>query len=411
MNSALLTASSYALTAAWQVALFCTVGWSICRLTRSAGPVLQHRIWTATLLLAIVVPAMTILRPHLVADIGLSGLRPVSADSTAVRVMTPQNTDLVVSSTVSRLVAGLYLGALAFFAIRLGAMIYITARMIRRSHPMLSGPEADGLWQRAIEAFGVHSAALRLSPDVSGPVATGFRSPVLLFPERFFESHSRTEVLAAMGHECAHIQRRDFWKNLFYESASLLVAFHPLTWVIKARIAGTREMVCDRMAADRLLERHAYAHSLLALASTLSATRRPLSQAIGMFDARILEQRILALTNLATTMTSARRRISAAASISLLVLCAVASWSLAPAVTAQVSGSAPAAALGQVLGRTDLACTYYGFGQDRQFKGHPGTCWVGNDEHAYRCFMNEIPSQSNAQSACASKVRRALGTK
>jgi len=399
------------MTAAWQVTLFCVVGWVLARLARRAGPALQHRIWTATLLLAIVVPVMTILRPQLVIGISLPGISSGLGDSMPVRLITPPSTDLPVSSVVSRLVAGLYLGALAFFAIRLGAMIYLTARMIQRSQSMTPGSDADLLWRRAREAFSVHAAALRLSPDVSGPVATGFGSPVLLFPDRFFESHSRTEVLAALGHECAHIQRQDFWKNLLYESASLLVAFHPLAWVIKKQIAGTREMVCDQMAADRLLQRGTYAQSLIALASKLSATRTPFSQAVGMFDARILEQRIVALTN-KTRATSARRAISVAVSFSLLALCTVASWFLAPAVTAQVSGLPHAAALAQVLGRTQLACTYYGSGQDGRFRGHPGTCWVdGKDESVYRCFMNEIPSQSNAQSACAAKVRRALALK
>lgn len=43
------------------------------------------------------------------------------------------------------------------------------------------------------------------------------------------ENHSRNEIEAAITHECAHIQRDDFRKNLFYEIAGLFTLFLPLT--------------------------------------------------------------------------------------------------------------------------------------------------------------------------------------
>jgi hypothetical protein len=36
--------------------------------------------------------------------------------------------------------------------------------------------------------------------------------------------------------------RRDFEKNLFCEIASLLVAFHPVTWILKSQIAETQKV-------------------------------------------------------------------------------------------------------------------------------------------------------------------------
>jgi beta-lactamase regulating signal transducer with metallopeptidase domain len=50
-----------------------------------------------------------------------------------------------------------------------------------------------------------------------------------LLPAGFMENHSRNEIEAAITHECAHIQRDDFRKNLFYEIAGLFTLFLPLT--------------------------------------------------------------------------------------------------------------------------------------------------------------------------------------
>ena len=73
----------------------------------------------------------------------------------------------------------------------------------------------------------MHSAALLRSPDLPGPVTVGLWRPVLLLPATFIENHSRTEFLAAVAHECAHIKRNDFGKNVFYEIVGLFTDFIP----------------------------------------------------------------------------------------------------------------------------------------------------------------------------------------
>src|SRR6185437_5787070 len=82
--------------------------------------------------------------------------------------------------------------------------------------------------------------------------------------------------------------------NLFYEAASLLIAFHPVTWMLKSHIAQTREMVCDGMATERLIDSRSYTQALLRLATMVAMTSRvSTSHAIGIFDANILEKRIM----------------------------------------------------------------------------------------------------------------------
>jgi TonB family protein len=100
--------------------------------------------------------------------------------------------------------------------------------------------------------------------------------------------------MTALAHECAHAERRDFKKNLCYEVVSLMLAFHPAVWAVKAQIAQTREMVCDRMVAERVLDARAYAQSLLRLAGLMATSPRAAAvNAIGIFDANILEKRVM----------------------------------------------------------------------------------------------------------------------
>jgi beta-lactamase regulating signal transducer with metallopeptidase domain len=94
----------------------------------------------------------------------------------------------------------------------------------------------------------------------------------------------------------AHMKRRDFQKNICYEVAILLLAFHPALWFLKSQIAQTREMICDNMATEKLIDSRSYTHSLLRLATMIATSSRvSTTHAIGIFDANILEKRIMTI--------------------------------------------------------------------------------------------------------------------
>jgi hypothetical protein len=155
-------------------------------------------------------------------------------------------------------------------------------------------PDKEGLWNRCRRVFSVDDAVMLSSAKISGPVTIGFGKPVLLLPINFPERCSGDNFLAALAHECAHIKRRDFQKNLMYEVASLIIAFHPVTWMVKSQIAQTREMICDGLAIEKLIDPDSYTQSLLRLATMVfSRSRVASSHAIGIFDANILEKRVM----------------------------------------------------------------------------------------------------------------------
>jgi TonB family protein len=140
---------------------------------------------------------------------------------------------------------------------------------------------------------------------------------VLLVPDGFFAVERlgpeyREDVPAALAHECAHIARQDYVKNLLYECAAAVVAYHPASWMMRRRIAETRELVCDEMAAEAVGDRPEYAASLLRLATAMAGpAARPFyasgTQAIGVFDAGILEERVMRLTMDLPKVTRARK--------------------------------------------------------------------------------------------------------
>jgi beta-lactamase regulating signal transducer with metallopeptidase domain len=65
----------------------------------------------------------------------------------------------------------------------------------------------------------------------------------------------------------AHIRRQDFLKNLIYELFYWPLSSHPAAMFMRKQIAATRELACDEMATQRLIDPVRYAHSLIGLAT------------------------------------------------------------------------------------------------------------------------------------------------
>ncbi|HEX8422236.1 MAG TPA: M56 family metallopeptidase, partial [Pyrinomonadaceae bacterium] len=162
---------------------------------------------------------------------------------------------------------------------------------------------------------------------VEAPVTIGWRRPIIILPESFFDGNLTSEtLLSVLGHEMAHIARRDFAFNIFYEFLRLPVSFHPLAMQVTRQINRTRELACDELVAGRVLAADAYARSLVRVASTLTA---PAGHAyglgsLGVFDADILEERVMRLIEKRGRMSVRAGRLLTTASFSLLFTIALA---------------------------------------------------------------------------------------
>jgi TonB family protein len=290
---------NYFANSLWQLPLFLTAGYAARRFIRRAGPLAQHRLWVITLILAAVIPALS-------AGAGLVSLKAaLSGRSAHVITFGPAN---AVGSSLSRhasvelhpvlihIVLYAYLALAAYLLARMLWSLRRTWALARTADSIPLRGDAAELWQNCQRAFCISDVAVLTSNDIAGPVTVGSRRACLLVPLGFFDNWQREDIAAALGHECAHIERRDFLLNLLYEAISLPIAYHPVSWMLKSRIAETRELVCDAMAAERIAGSAPYARSLLRIASTIYARpTRATAHAIGMFDANVLEKRIMNL--------------------------------------------------------------------------------------------------------------------
>ena len=129
------------------------------------------------------------------------------------------------------------------------------------------------------------------SSEIASPVTLGARRPLILLPSRFFAGASADETASALGHELAHVRRRDYAINVLCEFLLLPVAFHPAVRFLRRRIAETREMACDEAVVESLVRPRAYARSLLSLAASAARIPRP-STTLGVLDAQTLEVRM-----------------------------------------------------------------------------------------------------------------------
>jgi TonB family protein len=320
-----LTLLNYLLNALWQVPIIFLVAALAARLAKSAGPQTEHRIWVAALLLEATLPACAF-APAL-RGLFLSLLQ---RDSGRITTQTTILNATAVDST-SHLAATI---ASAVFIAYIATLLYLTARLLYRLHrtrtlcnaqPITLTGEALTVWQRCTRVFSVHDAHLATSAEIAGPSTIGIRRRIVLLPPTLLTNLSHEDLAAALAHEFAHMRRRDFAKNLLYQLIALPIAFHPLLWLTRLRIAESREMVCDELAARATQGTTRYAHSLLRLAATFSRpTPAATLHTIGILDANILERRVMTLNRKRPIAVTSRRIATAAVVLLGTATCATA---------------------------------------------------------------------------------------
>jgi TonB family protein len=317
---------NYLLNALWQVPLLYLVAALAVRLTKSAGPQIEHRIWVAALFLEAALPACAF-APNL-RGIFFALFRnhsgQVTTQTTILNATAVQgHSHLTAIVTSIALIA--YAATLLFVTGRLLYRLHRTRSLRRTLQPVALTGEPLAIWQSCARTFAVHDAQLAASAAIAGPSTIGIRHRIVLLPPALLTDLPREDLAAALAHEFAHMRRRDFAKNLFYEFIALPVAWHPLLWLTRLRIAESREMVCDEIAAHATHGTTRYAHSLLRLAESFSRpTPAATLHAIGILDANVLERRVMKLTHKRPTAATSRRIATAVVVVLGAATCATA---------------------------------------------------------------------------------------
>ena len=298
MNSLACAVATYSLNALWEIPLIAAGGWVSSGLVSRLGVGAQHRVWAAVLLLSVAAPALPLYRgilPLVFASHGNGMTAGVAIAGWASGGAVGGSGGLVLPLWLIWSIFVGYLGGLAYFAARLAWQFAGARKLVRAGVREELSADAGALWERVRGSFAVRHAEIMQAAALPGVATIGAMRPAILLPSGFLEQGTEEDVLCAMGHELAHIERHDYAKNLFYEAASVLAAFHPVIWMVKGQIVQSREMICDAMVADRLVGRKAYRQSLLRLAARMMNRHSVGIPAVGMFDAGILEKRIMAM--------------------------------------------------------------------------------------------------------------------
>jgi TonB family protein len=308
---------AYLLNSLWQVPLVCVAALAAARLARPAGPRLEHRVWVGALMLEAVLPLCHLdlnelwgrawgLMLWFRAGGAAGGLTRITFGGVMARgAAMPW-----LPAEALTAIAAAYVLGLVYFAGRLGWGVLTTDSIRRRASGLQLPRESAQAMSRLEGQLGLGRGAVRIatSNEIHGPAAVGVLQQTLLLPKGFLDKLCADDLDALLAHELAHMRRADFAKNLIYGLVSLPVAYHPLLSLTRARLAETREMVCDDLAAEAAGGRESYARSLLRLASMLSDRTTPrILHAIGILDANIFERRVMNLTRRTIEVKGARR--------------------------------------------------------------------------------------------------------
>lgn len=321
---------SYLFNALWQIPLVFAAAWIVVRIAHRSGPRAEHRIWVGALLLQLGLPACSLRITALWQTLRSMLPEHASAGSGGVQVLFGPAT---VHGSALRLPFALEAGILViwtcvtfYFAARLAWGLIETRRLAGAAMSIAWTGEAAHRWNRHCRRFGLIAPPPQIatSPRAVGPVAIGLRRGMVLVPPQLLDTVSPDDLNAVLAHELAHIARHDFAKNLLYTLLSLPLAWHPLLWRTRARLAESRELLCDDLAAEAIAGRKQYAQSLLRLASIFAGQPRVATlHAVGIFDfrsnANTLERRVMILTHKRIPV-SAGRRILIASACSFLAL-------------------------------------------------------------------------------------------
>jgi TonB family protein len=321
---------SFLLNASWQVALVAVVASFADLLLRRTMARYRHRVWVAALALSLALPLLTSMRPLLKSTTLTPTAPPIEALAPVAVADIPE-TNTTAAATVVRprleigvgVAAGLltiFLVFLSYRAIRFGRAWVRTRAAKNQAEPFEASHRVHAIALECRRAIAARQVTLVNSSVLSTPATVGIFRPLIILPEALAREATDEELTAALGHELVHVWRRDYLLNLIYEFIFLPLSFHPAAVLMRRRITQTRELRCDELVTELLLQPEIYARSLVQLArSAMPLARRARTVAVGIADADILEVRVMSLLK-KTTMNASKKRAWLIAAALLMAL-------------------------------------------------------------------------------------------
>lgn len=331
---------TFLLNAIWQVALIAALAGLGSWLLRNSVARYRHWIWVSALCLAFLVPAVTSSRALFETDVQpevSSAREPIAPFRAEFTPSLPETSSTILPSifrlnqTLGLALLGIYFGFILYRIFKL-IQAWQTTRTIKRLSVELEPDTVVAEIIRRCELeFGTRSYAVKVfrSETLPVPVTIGLFHPAIILPEPLLREGNVELLTTAIGHEFIHVARHDYVLNLVYELLFVPISFHPAAALLRQRVKQTRELCCDELVAERILNAEVYARSLVRLASSAPPLRRlSVTTTVGIADADILEARIMSLLKKPELNTRWKKLLLVVVSLLLLVPC-VAAASLA----------------------------------------------------------------------------------
>lgn len=317
--------------AVWQVAAIALVAGACAAGARRARASARHVVWLLALAAAAVVPFASALParsalpsprtpptawPAVAAQSAASPDVSIPRPSTHKQLSMPPAVGRAILTAYAILVllriVGLWRALLATRAVRASA---VTASM---------SPSMLRVAEECRQAIGIGPVVILASPDLEMPAVVGAWRPAIIVPPSALEVSPPELLRALLGHEMAHVRRRDFLLNLLCELLAAPLFFHPALAWIRRRVRHTREEACDALVTSGLMDGPRYAGALVAVARAFQSARHP-AAALALFDDDSLEDRVMKVLHPSSRSVSASRAAVVLAAIVLALASGLAS--------------------------------------------------------------------------------------
>lgn len=270
-------------------ALIAGLAWAADRSGRS--PALAHALWVLVLVKVLTPPLLTLPLLPAAGPSPSSGMMGEGAGRSTADVL--GLVGAAADQVLPWAIAGWAVGSLVILAVSL-LRIRRFDRLIRHSS-VLAPPRLRSLAVDTASLIG-----LRRVPDVLvtraelSPMTwwTGGRIRVVL-PATLSDRLAEDELRWVLGHELAHVKRRDHVVRWLEWLACVAFWWNPVVWLARHRLRHDEEASCDALVIESLGGRpQAYARALLAVVEFLAQpAARPPAVATGIGAAGRLEWR------------------------------------------------------------------------------------------------------------------------
>ncbi|MDR0271185.1 M56 family metallopeptidase [Paenibacillus sp.] len=125
-------------------------------------------------------------------------------------------------------------------------------RVLRTSRP-IETRFILALFEETKQRLGIdRNVRFVASERIPGPAVIGFRKPAIVISPSLLVTLQKEQLQYILGHEFAHIQRRDVAMNWVIHIILILHWFNPLLWVAVRKARQAQEMACDACVLDRM---------------------------------------------------------------------------------------------------------------------------------------------------------------